>query len=329
MDPKQAPNPAVSVPVIPLLIAVALIGGGAYLGAKYQNWTLLAAGGVALAAVLSLWEVSRAIEAFRSAATAAQAHGAALAERVEQISVLLNVISEQQLLSDRAKSVAFREKDSEALRRAIREEMAKSNYEGAIALADDMEAAFGYKVEAEQFKKEIAERREEALRKQVGEAMGGVDRLVRDERWVDALREADRLKERFPTLESVKLLPKEIEMRREAHKKQLLVEWNDCVKRHDPDNSIAVLKRLDPYLTPAEAEAMQETVRSVFKEKLNGLRTQFSLAVQDHHWHEALRIGEEIVRDFPNTRIATEVKETMVALRQHADEEKEPEAARV
>jgi hypothetical protein len=116
-------------------------------------------------------------------------------------------------------------------------------------------------------------------------------------------------------------------MRREAHKKQLLIEWNDSVKRHDPDESIATLTRLDPYLTPAEAEAMQETVRGVFKEKLNGLRTKFSLAVQDHHWREAIRLGEEIVQDFPNSRIAVEVKETMVALRQHAEEEREPQAS--
>src|SRR5690606_35244370 len=165
-----------------------------------------------------------------------------------------------QLLSDRAKSVAFREKDSEALRRAIREEMAKGNYEGSIALVEDMEKTFGYKAEADQFKTEIEERRQEAFRKRVGEAVSGVDRLVRDERWADALREAERLAERFPESDSVKLLPREIEMRREAHKKQLLIEWNDSVKRHDPDESIATLTRLDPYLTPAEAEAMQETV---------------------------------------------------------------------
>jgi transcription initiation factor IIF auxiliary subunit len=293
-----------------------------------QGWGLLAAGGVALVVVLGVWEVTKAVVASRGVDQETREASAALNERVQQISVLLNVISEQQLLSDRAKSVAFREKDSEALRRAIREEIAKTNYEGAVALVDDMERAFGYKAEADQFRNEITQRRDESMRRLVAEAMTGVDKLVREERWPDAFREAERLRERFPTLESVKLLPKEIEMRREAHKKQLLVEWNDSVRRHDPDASIATLKRLDPYLTPTEAEQMQETVRGVFKEKLNGLRTQFSLAVQDHHWADAIRLGETIMRDFPNSRLAAEVKETMDALRQHAAEEPAEEAAK-
>jgi outer membrane protein assembly factor BamD (BamD/ComL family) len=100
------------------------------------------------------------------------------------------------------------------------------------------------------------------------------------------------------------------------------------VKRNDTDASIGILKRLDLYLTPAEAESMQETVRSVFKDKLNALRTQFSLAVQDHHWHEAVRLGETIMTDFPNSRIATEVKESMDSLRKRAADAPEEATAR-
>jgi hypothetical protein len=296
----------------------ALLGAGTVLAVQWNDWGIVGMGLLALVVLLSAMYVRSSSNVPDATAAKSLEHAAALAERVEQISVLLNVISEQQLLSDRAKSVAFRDKDSEALRRAIREEIGKQNYDGAIVLADDMERTFGYKAEAEQFRAEVQERRDERLRKQVVEAMGGVDKLVREERWAEAIREADRLKER---------LPKEVEMRREAHKKQLIVEWNDAVKRHDTDSSIEILKKLDLYLTPAEAESMQESVRGVFKDKLNALRTQFSLAVQDHHWHEALRLGETITRDFPNTRIATEVKESMQALRKHADEEPETAAA--
>lgn len=321
--------------VIPVLFIVAaalavaaLIAGGVILGLRRYDWEMASFGLLAFTVLMSALYVRAGIDAPDPTTTKSLEQAAALAERVEQISVLLNVISEQQLLSDRAKSVAFRDKDSEALRRAIREEIGKQNYDGAIALADDMERTFGYKDEADRFRAEVQERRDERLRKQVGEAMAGVDRLVREERWAEALREADRLRDRFPDSESVKLLPREVELRREARKKQLLADWNDAVKRHDTDTSIAALKKLDLYLTPAEAEGMQETVRGVFKDKLGALRTQFSLAVQDHHWHEALRIGETITNDFPNTRIAAEVKESMVALRKHAEEAPEPTAAR-
>ena len=124
----------------------------------------------------------------------------------------------------------------------------------------------------------------------------------------------------FPDNEQVRNLPVEIENRRQGHKRQLLSSWTDAVARHDVDGSIEILKQLDTYLTPAEAESMQETARSVFKEKLNNLGKQFSPAVQDHRWVEAIRVGETVIREFPNSRIAQEVRENMENLRQRAAE---------
>jgi outer membrane protein assembly factor BamD (BamD/ComL family) len=45
---------------------------------------------------------------------------------------------------------------------------------------------------------------------------------------------------------------------------------------------------------------------------------QFSLAVQDHKWAEAVRLGESIIAEFPNSRMAQEVTEKMDALRKRA-----------
>ena len=104
----------------------------------------------------------------------------------------------------------------------------------------------------------------------------------------------------------------------------MLDSWNDAVTRHDVDGSIEILKQLDTYLTPKEAEGMQETARHIFREKLNTLGKQFATAVQEHRWAEAIRVGDAIVRDFPNTRIAQEVREKMDVLRKRAAE---PEAA--
>jgi outer membrane protein assembly factor BamD (BamD/ComL family) len=53
---------------------------------------------------------------------------------------------------------------------------------------------------------------------------------------------------------------------------------------------------------------------------MENLRTQFSIAVQDHNWQEAIRVGETIMIDFPNTQMAKEVREKMDALRQRASE---------
>jgi hypothetical protein len=72
---------------------------------------------------------------------------------------------------------------------------------------------------------------------------------------------------------------------------------------------------------------MQETARSVFKEKLNNLGKQFSTAVQDHRWIEAIRLGEQVIREFPNSRIAQEVRDNMDSLRQRATEPASPATA--
>ena len=67
-----------------------------------------------------------------------------------------------------------------------------------------------------------------------------------------------------------------------------------------------------------EAENMEEAARTIFKDKRESLRVQFGTYVQDHNWSEAVRVGEEIIRDFPNTRIASEVREKLDLLRQRA-----------
>lgn len=314
-------NPASMIYPAALLIAIALIVLGAVLANRQHGYAVLAAGAASLVAVFVTWPIATILN---NAAVAAKERQAELLrpfnERMEQISITLNMISEQQLLSDRAKSVAFREKDRDALRRAIQEELHAGEYEAAFALADDIEKSFGYKQEADRLREEINNRRAEVSRKQIVEVVTVIDRYTRTEQWPAANQEAEQLLRRFPNDAQVRGLPAEIETRKAQHKKALIDNWNDAVARHDVDGSIDILKKLDLYLAPNEAESMQETVRSVFKEKLNQLRTQFSLAVQDHHWGEAIRVGETIMRDFPNSKIAQEVREAMDGLRKRASE---------
>jgi hypothetical protein len=243
----------------------------------------------------------------------------ALDERLQNLSVLMNLISEQQLISDRAKSVAFRAKDIEAVRRALREEIIRKDWEAALALANDIEVGFGYKQEADRFRQEITTKRDEVQRQQIAELLSPVDRLIQAEAWGSAVQEAQRIMAQYPDDPQVQRLPEEIENRRQLRKQQLRQSWDEAVSRHDVDGSIEILKRLDVYLTPAEAESMQEIARDVFREKREALRMRFALAVQEHNWAQAIALGDEIMHDFPNTRIAQEVREKMDALRKRAD----------
>ena len=321
-NPPRPPSFNWMYVLVLLLVALPTLGAGVYIALHEENFALLAAGCASVVAVLVTWPLARAIEASREAhARALREVTAPMAERMQQLGVQLNQIGEQQLLSDRAKAVAYREKDRDALRRAIYEELGKKDFEAAMALANSIESEFGYKQEADRFRGEIRQRYEEVSRKQITEAAAVIDRHTRDENWAEAKREAERLAHQFPHDPQVKALPHEIDNRRNQFKRQLLDRWQAAVARNDVDGSIELLKHLDLYLSPTEAEPLQEQARHMFKEKLHHLRTQFSVAVQDHKWQEALRIGDSIMRDFPNTQIAKEVRAMMANLRERASEE--------
>jgi len=282
---------------------------------------LLTAGYLGLIAVLVTLPIAMNLAASRKSTLKHQKDFmTALGDRLEGISILMNLISEQQLLSDRAKAVAFREKDHDAVHRAVVEEIARHNWEAAILLANDIEKQFGYKLQAETFRAEISSKRTEHQRRQLAELLAPVERHIKGEAWGAALQEAQAIMEKYPDDSHVKRLPEEIETRRQLRKQQLRESWQDAIDRHDVDGSIEILKRLDMYLTPAEAESMQEIARNVFKEKREALRIRFAQAVKEQRIADAIRLGEEIMNDFPNTRMAQEVRDMMNTLRQRIQE---------
>lgn len=282
---------------------------------------LLAAGYLGLIAILVTLPIAMTLAAARHSNLRHQKDFmTAMGDRLEGISILMNLISEQQLLSDRAKAVAFREKDHDAVHRAVVEEIARHNWDAAILLTNDIEKQFGYRQQAEEFRGEINVKRAEHQRRHLAELLAPVDRHIKAEAWGTALQEAQGIMEKFPDDPQVKRLPEEIEARRQLRKQQLRESWQDAIDRHDVDGSIEILKRLDLYLTPAEAESMQEIARNVFKEKREALRIRFGQAVKEQRIADAVRLGEEIMNDFPNTRMAQEVRDMMTALRQRMQE---------
>lgn len=336
MDTEQATTPTPRstsylwlYPVVMVFAAGLLAWGIALFANDRSEKVILAAGALAVIGVFTAW--ARDINAramFRENRVCEEATFGPVNERLQHISVLLNEVSEQQLLSERAKAVAFREKDRDALRRAIREEMARRDFDAALMLVNDIETSFGYKQEADQFREEINKQRSAEIRKKVNESASAIDRFIREEKWTQAVREAERINQFFPDDPQAQNLPQEIEARRLAFKRQLRDAFDDALRRHDVDAGVALVKKLDFYLTPEEAQTMQEQARALFRDKLQQLGQQFTLAVKEHKWHDAIRLGEHIATDFPNTRMAQEVRERMDLLKQRAAEP-EPEPARV
>ena len=105
---------------------------------------------------------------------------------------------------------------------------------------------------------------------------------------------------------------------RDGHKKVLLSRWDEAVTNNQIDEGIEILHLLDNYLSPTEAAALEEAARGVFRAKLSGLGVQFKMRVTEKKWDEALRIGKEIVDEFPNSRMAQEVRDKLGVLEQRA-----------
>ncbi len=138
--------------------------------------------------------------------------------------------------------------------------------------------------------------------------------------WDRARREMDRLIADHPENPEVRELPRLFVKYRDEHKRRLLKEWDQVVQRNEIDRGIAILKALDQYLTRTEAAALEESARGVFRAKLHNLGVQFSLAVTDQEWAVALEAGHQIMREFPNSQMAQEVRDRIHLLKKRAED---------
>jgi len=86
------------------------------------------------------------------------------------------------------------------------------------------------------------------------------------------------------------------------------------------EEAMEILKDLDHYLTEHEAEPFREVARGVIGKARENLGAAFKLACQDRQWEMAIALGEQIGSQFPNTRMAQEVKQMLPGLRQRAGE---------
>lgn len=236
-----------------------------------------------------------------------------------QQQALLTQMSENLLLSDAVKSVAFREKDLMVLREAIQEDIRGERWDSARVLINELAERFGMQDEADELRHEHDRYRSASAQEKIDAAAERIESLWMIHRYDEAARESQRLRSLYPDNDRVKKLPVETESRRQQHKKDLLARYDQAVKANDFEQGVELLKLLDAYLTPSEAAALEESARGVFRGKLHNLGVQFQLAVTEKQWDKALQSGRQIISEFPNTRMAQEVRDRIKVLQQRAN----------
>ncbi len=192
---------------------------------------------------------------------------------------VLENIRDTVALSDVAKQVAYRAKDLAALRAAIHEDIGKGDFEAATMLVNEMERRFGYAEETDKLREQITEKSKADIDQRVADTSEHIELLLTRFEWQDATRESERLTRLFPNHSEARKLPQRIQTARDAHKRELLKMWKDAVAKDDVDRSVELLRQLDQYLSPSEAEAYKEGARDIFRKRLQQLGVQFALHV--------------------------------------------------
>lgn len=250
-------------------------------------------------------------------------HSSVMISRLERVESLMsesvNVhdnLQELATLSDKAKSLLYREKEILAVREAVHHDLMRQQYASAEAMIDSIENDLGYTEEAQRLRQEVEQSREATLDEKIDAAVNRILSLLDEQQWSRALRETNRILKLFPENEKIAALPRRIVDAKTLYKKRLLQEYGEAVRKNDIDRGMGLLRELDRYLTPEEGAALQESARGVFKARLRQLGVQFAISVNDQEWAEAVAAGEEIIREFPNSRMAQEVRGKIEALKQ-------------
>lgn len=239
-------------------------------------------------------------------------------ERLEALQRSIESAANEAGLSEAAKRVLHRKEERRLLRQAIEQDIAERDWDAAMILVKELAERFGYRADAEEFRARIERARAETLDREVLAAMETLEAHLAQKRWTEALREAERIIRVYPDSPRVDGLRERVVAQRERYKQQLMRTFLEAAQRDQTDKAMELLRELDAYLTEAEAEPLREVARGVIGRARDNLGVRFKLLVQDRAWAEAVRTGEQIIEQFPNSRMASEVREVIDSLREKA-----------
>jgi hypothetical protein len=231
---------------------------------------------------------------------------------------LLDQIAGIAKLSDAAKAILYRDSDSQQLRAAVMQKLHAQDIKATYTMIEDLARKTDYSILAEELKTIADSYRDATEQERISLISGYIEKLLDQRQWAIAGGHIEDFIKKFPDSEKALSLRQKLSDKKEQCKRQLLAEWDQAVKRQDTDKSLAVLKELDLYLSPSEGLALQEAASEVFKNKLHALGVRFALAVSEKQWSNALTAGQEIIKGFPNSRMADEIRSKLPTLRELA-----------
>ncbi len=235
---------------------------------------------------------------------------------LEKIHTGLAQINQSTRLSETAKAIAFRDVDRQSLREAVFDKLQQHDFDTAYEIIEEIAHRSEYKDLADQLRIQADKYRDATEQERLSQVIAHIEKLMEDYQWARASSQIEGLIRANPDSEKAKAMRQRLVDKKEERKRTLLAAWDEAVRHQETDRSLNVLKELDLYLTPNEALALQEAAKDVFRTKLHNLGVQFSIAVAERRWVQALEVGEQIITDFPNSKMCEEIRDKMDILRQ-------------
>jgi hypothetical protein len=281
---------------------------------RLRQYVLFFGAMISLFALLTmLSRVIKILEALRDNSTKLEELTGAL----EKIHTGLTQINHSTRISETAKAIAFRESDRQSLREAVFEKLQMQDFEAANVIIDEIATRSEYEELADQLRTQAEQYRNANDQERLNQIITHIEKLLTECQWARASAQIEGLIRNYPESEQAKAMRQVLQDKKQERKKILLAAWDDAVTHEETDRSLDILKELDQYLTPNEALALQEAASDVFRTKLHNLGVQFSISVTEKRWTDALDIGQQIINNFPNSKMSEEIRAKLHVLKQN------------
>jgi hypothetical protein len=311
----QRRNILTTLVALAFVLSATMIGFGLYYGGT-ARLALCAAGG--LGVVIATIGAAIAFTMWSSSAGRGSDHG--LREQLDHLSRAMEQLVEHGSLSEEARRVLNRRRDREILCKAIEEDIEVEDWDAAMVLVKELAERFGYRTDAEEFRQRIEHARYETVQRKVQEGVTRIDWLIGQRRWDQALTEAGKTGRLYPDAPQVEGLRHRVEHARQLYKSDLERRFLLAAEEDRIDEAMELLKELDAYLSESEAGPYREVARGVIGKARENLGAHFKLALQDRQWDRASALGQRIIEQFPNSRMAQEVRQLLDGIRARANQ---------
>ncbi|MBT4767037.1 MAG: hypothetical protein HOO04_01620 [Phycisphaerae bacterium] len=222
-------------------------------------------------------------------------------------------------MSDTAKRILFREREMELLRQTIEEDIEQGDFNAGLVLCRDLDRLFGYTEEAEQLRNRVLLARNSQLAAKIEEEVEHVSNLLGEGRLGHAEEAAQRLQRMYPDSPALHGLEARLRGFRQQLKRDLKAEFLTAAERGETQLAMEKLRELDHFLGPDEVADVHAAAAGIIAQHREALSVRFKMAVSDHRWAEAVEAGSQIIADFPNDRMAVEVRDMLEHLHARAD----------